>query len=305
LCPTNFSEPSQAALQAAARMAHGENAELLFLFVTASLEAVPGIVSTQEFEDAAREELTEMLCVLIEKCVPSEVRACPLVSIGAVGAEISRTAEREKADANVMATHGRSGWARLAFGSVANEVMHDAPCPVFAVGPECGQRSRRACLDYPFRQVLCPTDWSEPSGAATEEAAAWCRHVYAELLLLHVVAPPHFALSKVEEDALWYERQREAQEKFAALCQSRPATRSARYLLARGDAATEIVRMARGECADLIVMNTHGALGLVAGVKRAFGSVARKVLAQAPCPVLVTHASRAAVAPYNADFFVA
>jgi nucleotide-binding universal stress UspA family protein len=35
-----------------------------------------------------------------------------------------------------MATHGRSGWARIAAGSVATSVIHRAPCPVLVVRPD-------------------------------------------------------------------------------------------------------------------------------------------------------------------------
>jgi len=301
LCPTDFSDPSEIALEAAARLARHENAELLVLHVTPPLEPVLGIASTLEFEEGVREEITERLCALIEKCVPPDVRASPLVSIGQVVVEIRRAAERQQADAIVIATHGRAGWARLAFGSVADAVMREAACPVFAIGPECAARPRRACLEFPFRQVLCPTDWSAPSERAVEQAFALCRRYNAELLLLHVVEPPCFTVSELEEEPVWRKRHREAKEKFAALRESQPDTRNAHCLVECGDAAQEIARVARGEEADLIVMSTHGASGWANGWRRAFGSVAQKVLGQAACAVLVLPAAPAAAPlPENA-----
>jgi len=46
---------------------------------------------------------------------------------------ITELAGEESVDLIVMSTHGRSGFSRLVFGSVAGQVLHDAPCPVFLV----------------------------------------------------------------------------------------------------------------------------------------------------------------------------
>jgi nucleotide-binding universal stress UspA family protein len=58
---------------------------------------------------------------------------------------------------------------------------------------------------------------------------------------------------------------------------------SVRGRLGSGDAANAILRMAEHESYDLIVMGTHGRTGLSHLV---MGSVAEKVVARAPCPVL-------------------
>ena len=51
-----------------------------------------------------------------------------------------------------------------------------------------------------------------------------------------------------------------------------------------GDPATEIVRVAKAERADMIVMSTHGRTGLS---RVLMGSVAEKVVRRAPCPVVI------------------
>ncbi len=60
-----------------------------------------------------------------------------------------------------------------------------------------------------------------------------------------------------------------------------------RTIIGHGDAATEIVRIAEKEHADLIVISTHGMTGFRHLV---FGSVAEKVVRLAKCPVLTTRA---------------
>jgi nucleotide-binding universal stress UspA family protein len=46
---------------------------------------------------------------------------------------ITKLAGDESVDLIVMSTHGRSGLSRLVYGSVAGQVLHDAPCPVFLI----------------------------------------------------------------------------------------------------------------------------------------------------------------------------
>ena len=56
-----------------------------------------------------------------------------LVLIGGVAHEICRTAEAQEADLFVMATHGHGGLKHLLLGSVSENVVRDAPCPVLVV----------------------------------------------------------------------------------------------------------------------------------------------------------------------------
>ncbi len=57
-----------------------------------------------------------------------------------------------------MGTHGRSGFERLALGSVAEKVLRRARCPVLAVPPAHGTDTA-----VEFRRILCATDFSDPS----------------------------------------------------------------------------------------------------------------------------------------------
>ena len=55
------------------------------------------------------------------------------VQSGAPAATITEAARQWSADLIVIASHGRSGMRRALFGSVAEGVMRNAPCPVFVV----------------------------------------------------------------------------------------------------------------------------------------------------------------------------
>ena len=59
-----------------------------------------------------------------------------LVRAGYPAEEILAAAEEEHADMIVMGTHGRTGFDRMLFGSVAEKVVMAAACPVLTVKPK-------------------------------------------------------------------------------------------------------------------------------------------------------------------------
>jgi nucleotide-binding universal stress UspA family protein len=168
----------------------------------------------------------------------------------------------------------------------------------------------------PLKRILCPVDQtpvstSAPPGAqpdcvhghgpteaacralkaAEELAGAFC----AELLLLHVVPPTPVSLPPLDSayspsfDVVTYERQlrEDYQSSLEQLRKERLSRKTkARVRVVTGDPATEIVRLAREEKADLVVLPTHGRTGLSHVF---FGSVAEKVVRHAECPVLTLH----------------
>ncbi|WP_433964874.1 universal stress protein [Tunturiibacter gelidiferens] len=67
--------------------------------------------------------------------------------------ELIKQAAREvKADLIVVGSHGPGGVERLALGSVAEAVLHQATCPVLIVVPKCNVQQN------PFRSILFATD---------------------------------------------------------------------------------------------------------------------------------------------------
>jgi nucleotide-binding universal stress UspA family protein len=140
-----------------------------------------------------------------------------------------------------------------------------------------------------LRRILCPVDFSEASASAARYAAALaCRHM-SELTLVHVapamnfefaMAPPRpELLSEFAEHR--NQTVRHALDMFPG---EDPLSCVAQRELRQGDAATEIVSMARQGGYDLIVMSTHGS----GAIRRwlLVGSVTTKVLHTAECPVL-------------------
>jgi nucleotide-binding universal stress UspA family protein len=141
------------------------------------------------------------------------------------------------------------------------------------------------------RRVLHPTDFSKASGAAFNRALAEVKKNGGELLLLHVLSPviPMAGAGEAYLAPSVYEQMSKSSHDWAQkqmdklLAKAKAARVRSRGMVLEGVAHEQIVRGAKRQRADLIVMGTHGRTG----VARFFlGSVAARVAATAPCPVL-------------------
>ena len=131
LVPVDFSEGSDAALDWATVLARDTGATLLLVHV----EAIPSTTGGGEYIYAIPEPPTAELAERLEKMVPSDpsVPVIHRMLTGDPATSILRTANAEDVDLIVMGTHGRRGLTRLLMGSVAEEVVRKAKCPVLTV----------------------------------------------------------------------------------------------------------------------------------------------------------------------------
>jgi nucleotide-binding universal stress UspA family protein len=143
LVTTDFSDTSLEALPVAVEIASHFDAELLLLHVlpvdTPTPWDVPpyadfGLASLPlpEYEAQVRREVERRLEAVASKHAQA-VKIRSLLGRGDAAAEVGRLATEEKADLIVIATHGWAGWRHLVFGSVAERVLREAPCPVLSV----------------------------------------------------------------------------------------------------------------------------------------------------------------------------
>jgi universal stress protein A len=128
LFPTDFSTASDAGLEQATALARGMNAKLIILHV----EEPPMAYAAGELYYGVPEPNTEALEKLLYKVTPTdpEIPCSHRLLTGDTATEILRTAEQEHVDLIVMGTHGRTGMKRLVMGSVAEQVVRRAKCPV-------------------------------------------------------------------------------------------------------------------------------------------------------------------------------
>ena len=128
VCPVDFSDTSQAALQHASSLAREAGAKLYILHV----EQIPQMYP--EGHVGYEPELDEYKRLLHEAAPGrDDVQFEHHYLRGNVADEIIRFAHCREADLIVMGTHGRTGFARFLMGSVAEAVLRRAKCPVVTV----------------------------------------------------------------------------------------------------------------------------------------------------------------------------
>lgn len=139
-----------------------------------------------------------------------------------------------------------------------------------------------------IKTILFPTDFSNGARAAMDHVVSLARDYHARLILLYVIQdisiaewyiPSALSVADLLEDmqkSAWQEM-----EKWGAEVSSK--VKEVEKIVVRGVPFVEIIRTARGEKADLIVIGTHGRTGID---HMLFGSTAEKVVRKAPCPVL-------------------
>jgi nucleotide-binding universal stress UspA family protein len=127
LFPTDFSRASDAALPFATSLAKDSNAQLLIVHVQE-----PPLAYGGELYYGAPEPNTDELIKLlhdVKPVDPSVLVEYRLLTGHPIDAVV-RLAEDEGVDLIVLGSHGRTGVSRVLMGSVAEEIVRKAPCPV-------------------------------------------------------------------------------------------------------------------------------------------------------------------------------
>ena len=147
------------------------------------------------------------------------------------------------------------------------------------------------------RPILLATDFSAASEPAIRQAFEMARADGSALFVAHVLempvplSPDGYVLPRVYDDLAAAVRSEAEMNLRRVLERAREAGVTVRGLLLRGTPHEAIARAARAHRAERIVVGTHGRRGF----SRLFlGSVAARVVAAAPCPVLVVPAARSA-----------
>lgn len=153
LVPIDFSEISLSVLQAGVDIAQKWDAEVVALHVARESDYIPPSAyeppfpplahdsarsgQLNKFREDARARLTYQLEDMLRK-VGGGRKSSVLLLWGEPAKDIAQMAEHGNFDLVVMATHGRTGLNRMFVGSVTEDVLRHAPCPVFAIRIKAG-----------------------------------------------------------------------------------------------------------------------------------------------------------------------
>ena len=136
LVACDFSTLSRDALAYAAELAGAVDGELLLVHVADPIDPAlpPGTTPTPERKRELVADRNEFVRERIAKDMAAYGAGCSkwsdVVADGAPGETLPRIAVERNCDLIVIGSHGREGLKRFLLGSVAEEVMRHAHCPV-------------------------------------------------------------------------------------------------------------------------------------------------------------------------------
>ena len=146
-----------------------------------------------------------------------------------------------------------------------------------------------------IRSILFPTDFSECGNYALSYAASLARTFGASIICIHVIEPmvPTVGYSGMTEPLpiadITEQLEDSAERELPKIAECEEcAGLEVEELIVHGEAASEIVRVAKDRKVDLIVVSSHGRTGLG---RILFGSTAEAIVRHASCPVLVVKPS--------------
>jgi nucleotide-binding universal stress UspA family protein len=283
LVPVDGSPLAERALPLAAALASAGGGRVLFLHA-APARSIEGSFERLDDPSAYLDSLADTLRA-------RGVEVTPLITYIYYWEEAARAireaVEDQHADLVVMSTHGRGGFGRWLYGSVADLTLRETTVPVLLVPAACDR-------DWPAAgtpRILVPLDGSELAKEALGVAAGLAETLSAELHLLQVVEPIEYLYAGLYGGpAVYFPDSAEAELKQAdayleALAAPlRAGGQTVVVHTAIGSAAATIAELARAQAIDLVAMATHGRGGLA---RLVLGSVATGVLQRAHLPLLL------------------
>jgi nucleotide-binding universal stress UspA family protein len=274
LFPTDFSEPSCAAMPFAQALARVYGSTILFTHCLSPEPHSPIVPDhIPELDDFALEDARSQLDVFASHMAAGEMPAKILVGRGDVAATISSIIRDHNIDLVVVGTHGRHGVGRLIMGSVAEKIYRNATCPVMTVGPKV-----RPAAEWKLRRILCPVDLAEDPEPVLHYALSLAEENQAELIVLDAIPLVPWQYRASED-----QRSRRALE---SLIPEQASDWCKPEIIVRWEHPAEaILCEAQDREADLIVMSVHKSRA-ASWLAHMPWPVASEVVSQAPCPVI-------------------
>jgi nucleotide-binding universal stress UspA family protein len=295
LVPVYFDETSTAAFTYAAYFArrHGGKVFLLHVVPTDELHLLREVYRPVEGGGANEEHAAKVAKERLEAIAREQLSGIDTEIVLHHSADPVRgiLAEQERcsADLVIMATHARSGFARLVVRNVAERVARESLRPVLVT-----QRKADVDVDRPFQKILCPIDLDRLHESSLEYARTLALENDGTVHLLHVIPTTEIFLSRPvykqepgnpgdyvrAESASREELEKIAREKLGGV-------KSEIHVHVSPEPAKAILNVERDLKPDLMIMVTQGLTGVIHLI---VGSVTERMIRKGYCPVLSVHA---------------
>lgn len=275
LFPTDFSERATRAFPQAASLARTYDAELHIVNVPEtnhtplkSLPVAPNVLD-EWLENQSSVDAEDLKALTV---VQRQMEG------GRPAASLIEYVDAHDIDLVVMGTHGRRGVRRVLLGSVTEEVLRTAPCPILTV---------REPRENPSpRRILAPVDFSGAAETAVQHATEIARTYDADLHLVHVVEEVTYPSAYGVDPPLIPKEGvvTQVEKSLGKMARENVGYDRVEVSALVGYAALTILDYVETHEVDLIVIATHGRTGLD---RLLLGSVAERVLRRSPVPVFV------------------
>ena len=298
LFPTDFTPHARSALKYAAAFAReGRGRVVLFSVQTANVPANLMTVPERVLEDQETEWLRQLrgqVEELLTDPLFEGLEVEPVIVEGEPASEIANAVRDYDIDLVTVVTHGRRGLSRALWGSTAEEIIAEAPCPVLTIRPPQHDfvEHRDSQTEIHLNRILLATNFRPSSIAATQLARELAAKKVAELHAVYVIGDYFEQIS-----VMFPEGGRSALSRMrgevAARMRSFAGEGGGQVIthIAEGRPYAEIVRLAEETDADLIVIGTSVHASLFGGAP-VLGSEIERVVRNAPCPVLCVPSGR-------------
>ncbi|MFN2252693.1 MAG: universal stress protein [Candidatus Promineifilaceae bacterium] len=283
LVPLDGSALAESALSLAEQFIEGSEGRLILLRVVpyfTVLAADPLL-----YEEMNRLGEDEALAYLrsIRNDLPDPGKADIVCQVGSAADSILQYSMENDVDLIVMSSHGRSGINRWVYGSVAERIMSQAPCPTLIIN------ARQSSQEGAPSKILVPLDGSGLAEQALHPALDLAQLLDAELYLLSVTTSGELRIETASEAGAFADIENGEVVKAKDYLQDLAENLDYQKVnydveIASGSVAEAIMDYAAENGMELIIMSSHGRTGLKRWV---YGSVAEKVLRGACCATMI------------------
>jgi nucleotide-binding universal stress UspA family protein len=239
----------------------------------------------EDAQDGAKEKIEQITSRLGRISCRSHLRRGP------VWANLGGIVEENKIDLIVVGTHGRTGLGKVLLGSVAEDILRHAPCPVLTVGPGVHGRAKMpnvygkgtdlAPVQLELHNILYATNFAPASLMVAPLAVSLAEEFRSRLTLMSVLenyASLGAGPGPIEDGVRRLQELVPTRNGLAYMPE---------FLMDFGAPSECIVNAAAKHEADMIVLAAHAA----DGITRVPWSTVHRVVANATCPVMTVRGS--------------
>jgi len=183
LFPTDFTPHARAALKYAAAFARKAGGRVV-LFSVQSATVPANLLTLPEriFEEQENKWLLQVrsdVRSLLADPLFDGLEVEPVIVEGEPAPEIAKAVREYEIDLVTVVTHGRKGLSRALWGSTAEEIIAEAPCPVLTIRPPQHDfvEHKGAYTEIRLNRIVLSTNFRPSSVAATQVATLSLIHI--------------------------------------------------------------------------------------------------------------------------------